>query len=143
MKRNPNIAQKAFEYHQRGFHCAEAVLKAAVDFYAVDLDDRVVRLATAFGGGVGKTHHELCGALSGGIIALGLLYGRHEPGADWTQAHQTAAELNHRFVQTYGTTTCGALLAGFGPQKEMQRCKRLSGEVAGMLGEIIEGAEKE
>ena len=143
MKWNTSIAQKAYDYHHRGFHCAEAVLKAAADSYGVDLDGRVVRLATAFGGGVGKTHHELCGALSGGIIALGMLYGRHEPGADWTRAHQTAAEFKRRFVQAYGTTTCGAMLAGFGPQQEMRRCKRLSGEVAGMLWEIIEDAQKE
>ena len=37
-----------------------------------------------------------------------------------------------------GTTNCGALLATFGPQKNMIRCKRLSGEVACMLAEILE-----
>ena len=61
-----------------------------------------------------------------------------ERGADWTDAYELAAELKRRFVLEHGTTNCGALLATFGPQKNMIRCKRLSGEVACMLAEIFE-----
>jgi len=87
---------------------------------------------------VGKTHHEVCGALSGGVIALGYLFGRSEPGADWTEASELAAERRLQFVKVFGTTNCGALLAAFGPQDNMMRCKQLSGEVAGMLSRLIE-----
>jgi len=95
-------------------------------------------VATAFGGGVGRTKQQICGALTGGIIALGHLYGRSDPGADWTDASELAAKLKHRFVQEYETTNCGALLATFGQQENMMRCKQLSGEVAGMLADIID-----
>ena len=84
-----------------------------------------------------RTHQEICEALTGGVIALGYLFGRSEPGADWTDAYELTAELRRRFILEHGTTNCGALLAAFGPQENMLRCQRLSGEVASMLAEIL------
>ena len=76
------------------------------------------------------------------MAAAGYLFGRSEPGAEWTDVSELAAMLKRRFVQEYGTTNCGALLATFGPQENMMRCKQLSGEVAGLLADIIEEHRK-
>lgn len=129
--------KRAFEYHCAGFHCAEAVSRAIVEIHGGSAAQGIPRVATAFGGGVGRTKQEICGALAGGFIAIGLLYGRNEPADAWDAAADLAAELRSRFQQVHGTTTCGALLSAFGPQENMMRCKRLSGEVAAMLSEII------
>ena len=138
MKFDRQAGKKAFDYHKAGYHCAEAVSQAVVETYGQKTSRDIPKAATAFGGGVGRTHQDICGALSGGVIALGCLFGRSEPGAEWTDAYELAAELKRRFVQAHGTTNCGALLSTFGPQENMMRCKRLSGEVASMLAEIIE-----
>jgi len=138
MKLNNQVGKKAFNYHKAGFHCAEAVSKAVVEIYGKGKCQDIPKVATAFGGGVGRTHQDICGAFTGGVIALGCLFGRSEAGADWTDAYELAAELKRRFVLEHGTTNCGALLATFGPQENMIRCKRLSGEVACMLAEILE-----
>lgn len=137
MQRNSEAGQKAFEYHKSGFHCAEAVLKAITEIYGNGSSRGIPKIATGFGGGIGRTKQEICGAITGGIMAIGFLSGRSEPGADWTEASEMAAKLKRRFVQEHGTTNCGALLATFGPQENMMRCKQLSGEVAGMLADIL------
>ena len=137
MQRKSNAGEKAFEYHKSGYHCAEAVSKAIVETYGTDCSEAIPQVATAFGGGVGRTNQEICGALTGGFIAIGYLYGRKEPGADWTMASDLAAKLKQRFEHKYATTNCGALLAKFGLQDNMMKCKRLSGEVAAMLADII------
>ena len=142
MKWKKEVGKKAFDYHDSGFHCAEAVSKAVVETYGQGMSQNIPMVATAFGGGVGRTHQDICGALTGGVIALGCLFGRNEPSADWTDASELAAELKRRFVLKHGTTNCGAILATFGPQENMIHCKRLSGEVAGMLAEILEESGK-
>ena len=142
MERNVSVSKLAFEYHKSGFHCAEAVSKAFTEVYGNGTSNDIPKVATAFGGGVGRTKQDICGALLGGFIALGYLFGRSEPGADWTDAAESAAELRRQFVQAHGTTNCGALLATFGPQEDMMRCKQLSGEVAGMLADIIDAHAK-
>ena len=142
MKCENEVGRKAFDYHNSGFHCAEAVSKAVVETYGQGMSQDIPKVATAFGGGIGRTHQDICGALTGGVIALGCLFGRNEPGADWTDAYELAAELTRRFVRELGTTNCGALLETFGPQENMIRCKRLSGEVASMLWAILEESGK-
>jgi len=132
-----NIGEKAFEYHKSGYHCAEAVSKAIVEAFGKDCGNVIPQVATAFGGGVGRTHQEMCGALAGGIIGIGYLYGRSEPGVDWTVTSDLAAKLKQRFERKYATTKCDVLLEKFGRQEDMMKCKRLSGEVAAMLAEII------
>lgn len=143
MRKNSKVGIKAFEYHKSGYHCAEAVSKAIVEAYGKDSVTDIPQVATAFGGGVGRSKEDICGALAGGIIAIGSLYGRNQPGADWTVASEMAAKLKHRFVQKFDTTNCGALLATFGHQDNMMKCKRLSGEVAGMLADIIGEGRKD
>jgi C_GCAxxG_C_C family probable redox protein len=143
MQRNSEAGQKAFEYHKSGFHCAEAVLKAIVEVYGNGSGRNILKIATGFGGGIGRTKQEICGAITGGVMAIGFLSGRSEPGADWTEVSEMAAKLKRRFVQEHGTTKCCALLATFGPQKNMLRCKQLSGEVADMLTDIIDKQGKD
>jgi C_GCAxxG_C_C family probable redox protein len=138
VQQNISVRKKAFEYHHLGFHCAEAVSKAIIEAYGDGTGNDIPKVATAFGGGIGRTKKEICGALTGGIIAIGYLYGRNASEAEWDIAAEMAAKLRQRFVQEYDTTNCGDLLATFGPQENMIRCKQLSGEVAGMLADIIE-----
>ena len=142
MKKVELAAQRAFEYHVSGFHCAEAVLKAILEIYGSESYQDIPGLASAFGGGLGKTQQEMCGALAGAFIAIGGLLGRSQPGADWTEVSDIASELRRRFVEIHQTTQCAALLEKFGTQIKSSHCKKLSGEVAGMLASLLEERDK-
>ena len=137
MKDDQTVGERAHKYHSSGFHCAEAVLLAATESYE-NGNAHIPGAATAFGGGVGGSHEEMCGALSGGLIALGCLLGRDAPDEDWSKIRETAGSFRKRFLARYSTTKCNQLLEQFGPQEDMDRCKRLSGEVTQMLEELID-----
>lgn len=62
-------------FTKRGFSCAESIFRAAVTTYGES--EKLVRLATPFSGGMGQG--DLCGFLSGGVLAIGLLFGRTKP----------------------------------------------------------------
>jgi C_GCAxxG_C_C family probable redox protein len=142
MDKKSQVSKTAFEYHQSGFHCAEAVAKAFMEVYGSGSDPTVPKVASAFGGGIGRTQKELCGALAGGFIALGYLHGRSEATDNWDELADMTAELRQKFELQHGTTRCSALLEAFGPQENMLRCKQLTGEVARMLAEIHEAHHK-
>lgn len=129
--------KKSHEYHCAGFHCAEAVSKSIIEIYSDQANSYDSKIATPFGGGVGLSKQEMCGALSGGLIALGYLYGRSSTEGDMKDSTKRAAKFRDTFIQKYGTTNCGSLLAKFGTQENMMRCKQLSGEVAHFLSEMI------
>jgi len=129
-----SIADRAEGYFQSGFNCAESVLKSVVEDAYRQHHACIPRAATAFGGGVGGSHEELCGALSGGIMAIGFLLGRSEPGVDVQRVKQIATEFRSRFLARHGTTRCQALLDAFGPQDEdWSRCQELTGQTAALL----------
>ncbi len=88
------------------FNCAESVLWGVVAaqrrYY-----DCVPQIATGFGGGMGGCG-ETCGALVGGIMALGLKYGRTK-GSDIERKQRTGAfvkELIGAFREEFGSLRC-------------------------------------
>lgn len=65
-------------YFKQGLNCAECVLRAFMDIYEVNVPDEVICMATGFGGGMGHTKNT-CGAITGAVLALGLVKGRRNP----------------------------------------------------------------
>jgi C_GCAxxG_C_C family probable redox protein len=71
--------------------------------------DALVRVATGFSGGLGDTREELCGALSGGVMLVGALFGRASSEEDDQAAVSLAARYRERFLETFGYTQCSDL----------------------------------
>lgn len=61
--------EKATEYHKRGLNCAQSVLCACGENTGLD-ENTAIAVAAGFGGGVRSG--EICGAISGAVMALGL-----------------------------------------------------------------------
>jgi len=74
-----------------------------------ELHPQWVRMTTGFAGGVGGTHQELCGALSGGIMVIGGLHGRNSVEEDGSRALELATRYRERFLADLGETRCGPL----------------------------------
>jgi len=135
--------KKAFDYFQSGFHCAESILKTIMELFAKEPSSDIPKVASGFGGGIGKTREDVCGALTGGVIALGCLFGRMKPGEDFQDAWELSSEFRKRFIDKFGSANCQTILKGFGEQENNIKCKRLTSNAAGMLSEIIIEREKE
>jgi len=107
------VGELAAGYFGSGFHCAEAVAKAVLESLGHNANAAVAH-ATAFGGGFGGTYCEACGALSGGLVAIGHLHGRCEPDVDWDLPAELAAKLRQAFLDRFGSTHCATLRERFG-----------------------------
>lgn len=136
MKRK-DIENKAMEYFQSGLCCSEAVFKILIEISGQSDKDDIVKIASGFCGGIGGTHDEICGALSGGILAIGLLYGRNLSNENNQKAKDLTVELHSCFRERFGSTNCSALLKLLGEQTNSEKCCDLSGKTAGMLYELI------
>ncbi|MDD3346491.1 C-GCAxxG-C-C family protein [Oscillibacter sp.] len=104
--------ERADAYRKRDFNCAQCVLAAFGDLTGVP-EETALSIAGGLGGGVGGTQEELCGALSGALLVLGMLVphtGENDLAAK-RRVYDKAAELRRRFVSRFGCTRCGALLA--------------------------------
>jgi len=102
--------EKGDRLHKEGFNCAEAVLRIVADEW--DIRDRFIpRVATGFGGGLGRQGY-ICGALSGGVITIGLRYGRDMGGdtAARDKSYAMVRKLFKRFREEFGSVHCRELV---------------------------------
>ncbi len=68
------------------------------------------KVASAFGGGIGR-RGSLCGALTGGVIAIGLKYGTDNPSVEEREhAYSLALEFYNRFEKECGSVFCRDLI---------------------------------
>ena len=101
---------KAAELFLGGYNCAQSVVVAFSDLTGLDVDFSA-RMASSFGGGMGRMR-EVCGAVSGMLMVLGLLYGYDTPGDDVSKKQQytVVQELSGKFRQEVGSIVCREIL---------------------------------
>ena len=66
-------AEEAVALFQQGFNCSQAVLSVFAPDFGLDRD-MARRISQGFGAGIARTD-DICGALSGAIMVIGLRYG--------------------------------------------------------------------
>ncbi len=72
------IREVAENYYRNGdFYCSEAVVKTIRDEFKIEVSDDAIAMASGFPVGMGGSGCT-CGAIAGGIMALGMVFGRKE-----------------------------------------------------------------
>ena len=139
------IRKIAEDYYRNGdFYCSEAVVKTIIDEFQIDVSEDVIKMASGFPvgmGGMGCT----CGALTGGVMAIGLVYGRSQ-GKDPKvhKAMELSAKLYQIFCERHKVSCCKVLTRGMekGSPEHMEQCIAFTGEMAYEAAKIIaENAE--
>ncbi len=116
------LQQKASSYMQRAHHCAQSSFLALRDLFGLP-GKEIVKALTPMPGiaDTGST----CGALSGSLLILGMVYGRDEHElADW-EAYQESLKpsraLCAAFKESYGSLDCHRV-----QEDTFGRCYRLT-----------------
>ena len=129
------VGSRAAELFRSGsYRCSGAVLCAVNEAAADPMPSDIAKLAAGFSGGIGQGC--MCGALSGGILALGLALGQSFPGADNRSVTAASKELHTWFVKANGSSCCRVLIKGKGFGKKAH-CTSLTKETAAKTAEII------
>jgi C_GCAxxG_C_C family probable redox protein len=94
----------------KGITCSSAVFSAFAD--EIGIDEKTARkIACGFGAGISRTGN-ICGAVSGALMVIGLRYGKAEIGDD--AATERTRALTRRFLNEFteknGSVNCSELL---------------------------------
>ncbi len=107
MKNRVNDAEACFV---KGFNCCQAVLST----YGVDYgikEEKALKMASGFGAGIAYMG-DICGAVSGAIMVLGLKYGRSR--VEDEKAKEKTYELIQEYIMEFraknGSIKCNDLL---------------------------------
>ena len=104
-----NKRDRAMEYFAAKMHCSQAVLAAFSEECGIS-EEQAFRLGSCFGSGMRKG--EVCGACTGALMVLGLLYGQKHIGDP--QEREISNRINDmmmsQFEKNNGSYICNDLL---------------------------------
>ncbi len=134
------VQAKAEELFRSGtFFCSEAIVQTINEFLGKPYEEDVVKLASGFPIGMGKAGC-LCGAVSGGQMALGMVYGRvaGEPMPD--RMFELAKGLHDYIKDEYKSTCCRVITKewtgdNFKSPERKNHCITITGKVARWVAE--------
>ena len=142
-------SEKAVElFRERGWNCAQSVAGAFCDATGMDMDT-AKRISAPFGGGMGRLR-EVCGAMSGALMAMGLLCAPEDPADRAAKAEHYAMvqEFARRFRERNGSLYCRDLLQSADtrptPSERTEQfyrtrpCERIIRSAAEILDEMLE-----
>lgn len=120
----------------RGHHCSEVVFVKLGQWYDETFDARLMRLATGFGGGIAESA-DVCGALVGGIMLIGHLYGRTALSESQKDCWRYSRLFRDRFLKELGGTSCFHFTKGqFNPANH-RKCADVVTKAAEILLDIL------
>jgi len=91
-------------YAGEGFLCVEAVLKTLADMKELE-SDFIPAIASGMAAGVARTS-QICGAVTGAILGLGLWFGRNEPITEERKPYWYSRLFIDRWMKTHPDTNC-------------------------------------
>lgn len=127
------LKEAAVAYYQKGYNCAESMIRAGNDVYKLGLHDHDMKMTAAFGGGfqIG----DVCGALSGAACVISSRYVE-------TRAHDCSdlRALTQKLVITFqkrmGSRLCSQIKPHF--HSAEQGCENTVAISAEVLEQVIQ-----
>jgi C_GCAxxG_C_C family probable redox protein len=139
-------SEKAKELFKEGYNCAQSVFMAFADEYNMDYDT-ALKISSSFGAGMGRLR-EVCGAVSGMFMVIGMIYGYTNPKdhLSKTEHYKRIQYLAKEFEEKNKSIICRELLGlGLGkdsPIPELRTAqyykKRPCVELVGMAADILD-----
>jgi len=124
MKNKSILCEKTAKCFLEGYNCSQSVLLTMFEYWN-DKNKLIPKIATAFGAGIGRCG-SICGALTGGVMALGIRYGINEPSLKKRlKVYKLAQKFYKQFEKQYGSVVCRELIGyDLSKPKELEKARK-------------------
>lgn len=138
------LRKDAEDNFRNGYFCCEALMSAVKNNFELDVPDEVIAMSSGMAVGAGKSGC-MCGALNGGVLALGMFFGRTEQNGPKdpkvVKCLELTNELHDWFKKANGKNSncCRVLTREFdmGKGEHKEQCIYFTGLAAWKVGDII------
>ena len=148
---NSKVKGAVETYQTTGFNSAQSVLSEFAPQLGMETDT-AMKVACGLGAGMGRSGN-VCGAVTGGMLVLGLKYGMVDPELqeDKEKTYIQVLELLDRIKAIHGSTNCTDLMGVDIGTPEGQReaqdqdlsdkvCAKVVGDVSRILEELLDSS---
>ena len=132
--------EEILKLRDEGKSCSQATLIGICRAAGLKADEHwLSAIAAGFRGGIGGTHDEgTCGALSGAVLAMGLL-----SEGDGNLAAKQSRQLYKAFKQQQGAVACKMILGKNGAKNCTECCLCAGTEAAKLIKKVEEGKARQ
>lgn len=138
------VQQAAEKNFKDGYYCCEALMAAIRDAFKLDVPEEVIAMSSGMAVGLGKSGC-CCGALNGGVLALGLFFGRTEQNGPTNPKSVKCMELTHELHDWFKVANqknaicCRVLTREFdkGKGEHKEQCIFFTGLCAWKVAQIV------
>ncbi|MBN1697271.1 MAG: C_GCAxxG_C_C family protein [Spirochaetales bacterium] len=125
-----------------GYNCAQSMIYSFADDVGIDTSI-ALKLSSGFGGGMGRKGN-VCGAVTGAILIIGLIYGRgeNEDRLKQEETYKYVREFINRFEKKYDTIECKSLIDNIDLLSEEGQNKFKESKMIYKCCEYIESANR-
>ena len=140
----PKSVALSVRYFQNGLYCSEAILRAFNEVYELGFPEDQYKVSTPFGSGLGESGCS-CGAVTGGVMVLGLVCGRTHNYESERVSFTAVNELHDRFRKAHKALCCRILTKDveWNSAEHKLRCEKLVQDAAEITEDIIQRELKE
>jgi C_GCAxxG_C_C family probable redox protein len=105
-----NRKEKALQFFQNQFNCAQAVFSALAEDVGMD-EDTCLKISTSFGGGIAR-RQKVCGAVTGALMAIGAKHGKASGDTEEKKinTYRLSEEFMKAFEEKNGSIDCRDIL---------------------------------
>ncbi|MFA5385201.1 MAG: C-GCAxxG-C-C family protein [Eubacteriales bacterium] len=132
------VGKKAALCFEQGYNCAQAVALSNAELMGCSTEG-IKQIAAGFGYGLNSGC--ACGALAGGVMAIGMLLANPETKGFDKAIGEMSLELQKRFTDKFGSTCCRILRKKFSPLKNAH-CKMITVTTAVITMELLMQSKK-
>ena len=132
-----NRVEQAHQLFADGYSCSQAVLGAFAPAAGLDLE-QALQVSACFGGGM--RCGSVCGACTGALMALGMLYAGS--GKDRSLTNRLTTEFLNRFEQENGAILCKVLLSQAPKSETDPKTARLKGRCPDLVASAVKITEQ-
>lgn len=123
-------------FDPKRYNCAESTFLALNEIFGGGLEPQIAaRIATGLGGGLGASGGT-CGALTGCVLAIGLLADCDPGQLRKKTIYPLASDLQKRFRERFGSNCCKDLIRDMGDER-WAYCRGLTSTAAALCAEML------
>ena len=136
------LQKDAVDIFHNGFACSESVVYSIRKHFNLDISDDAIAMSSGFPWGLGGGGC-ICGALAGGTMCLGLLYGHRTPNdPKINRCFKLTKEIHDDYKDCFNATCCRVLMNGLEREdpKRKENCSEIVKFTVTRVAEIIQNS---
>jgi len=117
---------KAIKIYKKAFNCSQSIFAAYRQEDKLD-EASALKLATIFGAGVACTGKDLCGAVTGGLMAISMKYGKadEKDNESKTRTYELGKKFMDDFARINGSCICMEIIGiNIGTKENLEKANK-------------------